>query len=1294
MKTKTGVRSFFSLFAYLGTGRRGEWVLALLCLAGVPLVGESAVVNDPSETALRAAMASGGTVQFAFDGTITLTNPITVLTNTVLDGTGHQVTISGGNAVQVFRVETNVAFTLVNLAIANGLSTNGGGLCIDGGVVTATNCTFSGNAARWGGNAPCLGGAICNRGGQVVLQNCGFVNNGAYGAPGQYPATPEQPFAPAADGRGGAIHNTGSLRLSGCTFAQNAATGGDGYPMAYATPGMPPAQAGGAGQGGAIWSVGVMVIDSSLFTSNACAGGSGGHGGAGGPPQGPGMPGPGEDGGNGGNGYGGAIFSGGPASLVNSTFGGNTGRGGTGGGGGAGSDFWWQGVHYHWDDGHPGLPGEAVAAIWSDTGSSIDLTNCTVALNLGSSAATARGSIGGSSIRMINTLLATNSPNNAEPPIMDLGHNLSSDASVPLPGVGSLTNTDPRLGPLADNGGPTLTMALLAESPAIDAADTASAPITDQRGFPRPVGQAADIGAFEFPPTAPTIVTHPVNQTAAIGTTAEFIVVATGSPQLRYQWLFNHTNALSEGTNSVLRLSDVQPVQAGDYRAIVTNLFGAITSSAAVLTVTAQPPTLVVSPSNQTVALASAVTFYASAVGSLPLSYQWFFNATNALDQATNASLTLKSVQLSDSGAYSIRAANAFGAVTSAPAMLIVFGIPPAIVASPRNQAAVVGSNVDFSVSASGSLPLNYQWIFNGTNVVGGATSTALHLEAVGFAQAGLYAVVVSNDFGSVTSSPASLTVTPPGTTAVANPTEAELRAALAKGGRVIFACDGVITLASAIVVAGDTQLDGVGRQVTISGGAVTRIFYIDPGAIFALANLTLSNGLSPNGGALFIDGGTVNATNCIFADNRAVGPAGSSIGASGTPAGGGAIYNNGNFVASQCAFVGNRAAGGRGADGSPVPVQSPPLGGSGAPGNGGALCNLGTAFLERSLMVSNAAAGGGGGMGSAGDYYVGPQSYGTTGGGGGAGAGGALYSVGTAALVNCTLAWNQGAAGNGGAGGSESGPSPYADFGPPGGPGGTGIGGICSSGGVVGLTNCTVASNCGYGGTGGSGGPARVQGPGGSGGNAAGGLSFAAAAGNLVNCVLSSNSGVGGAGGYGCRGPRNNIICGYSVSGDSKGNLDGMLFDCGHNLSSDASSGLTNSTSLNNIDPRLGPLANNGGPILTMALLDGSPAIDGGDSASAPSLDQRGSVRPIGLRADIGAYEYGAPAYLRLSLPSGGGVDILVLGVRGQACWLQRSPNLADWLPVATNQVGLDGTVLIHTGGGLSTQFYRVALP
>lgn len=79
-----------------------------------------------------------------------------------------------------------------------------------------------------------------------------------------------------------------------------------------------------------------------------------------------------------------------------------------------------------------------------------------------------------------------------------------------------------------------------------------------------------------------------------------------------------------------------------------------------------------------------------------------------------------------------------------------------------------------------------------------------------------------------------------------------------------------------------------------------------------------------------------------------------------------------------------------------------------------------------------------------------------------------------------------------------------------------------------------------------------------------------------------------------------------------------------GFNLDSGMTCGFTESSDRSNMDPLLGPLADNGGPTWTHALLTNSPAIDAGNSANCPATDQRSVARPVGNGCDMGAYEGG----------------------------------------------------------------------
>lgn len=633
------------------------------------------VVTNCTETDLRAAMTGGGGVTFACDGTIKLGAPITIATDTLIDGAGHQVALSGNGAVSVFHVNTGTRLTVANLTIGDGRGVWGGAISNDGGSLTlvgvkfqnnvarnaewipvygayseggvggaiynlgtlnATNCAFIGNAARqretpdsiyigdpyfdlWVSLyafTPCQGGAIYSSG-ALNLTGCSFEGNAACAAPGYTVLSGMGPAVGATEGRtvaGGAIYGSMPLNLSFCTFSNNVAcssraidasafmiiepfppvaglsataalggavhansvtiyacsfvnnrviggaggaggrgdfsnsgagggmgggatggalcisggsishsslvgnvaTGGAGGAGGYGDDSLGhdggPGAAGGGARGGALSCSGPVLMSNCTAAGNAATGGAGGAGGAGGRVYDYGYNG--GPGGSGGDAHGGALSCSGLA-LVNSTAAGNLTLGGTGGEGGRGASS----VHMSGNGGAGGNGGHAYAMPFGVVDA---LTNCTLALNTAVGGGGGTGGIAGggspgapggagnaygglrSGVAVLNCILATNQPANCSGWVNDIGHNLSSDAGC-FTNSTSGNGVDPRLAPLVANGGPTLTMALLPGSPAIDAGDTSLAPATDQRGFPRPAGLAADIGAFEYGSVMPTI---------------------------------------------------------------------------------------------------------------------------------------------------------------------------------------------------------------------------------------------------------------------------------------------------------------------------------------------------------------------------------------------------------------------------------------------------------------------------------------------------------------------------------------------------------------------------------------------------------------------------------------------------------------------------------------------------------------------------------------------------------------------------------------------------------------------
>lgn len=150
--------------------------------------------------------------------------------------------------------------------------------------------------------------------------------------------------------------------------------------------------------------------------------------------------------------------------------------------------------------------------------------------------------------------------------------------------------------------------------------------------------------------------------------------------------------------------------------------------------------------------------FSISLNGTPPFGYLWQMNGTN-LPGRTGSTLTVSNVQVSSEGIYSVVATNAYGA-TRASARLTVIPAGPTIWIQPTNQNTVLRGSCSFGVTARGTEPLACQWLFN-SNPLPGATNSTLLLTNVQTNNLGNYSVVVSNTYGSVTSSNATIVVVP-----------------------------------------------------------------------------------------------------------------------------------------------------------------------------------------------------------------------------------------------------------------------------------------------------------------------------------------------------------------------------------------------------------------------------------------------------------------------------------------------------------------------------------------------------
>jgi hypothetical protein len=137
-------------------------------------------------------------------------------------------------------------------------------------------------------------------------------------------------------------------------------------------------------------------------------------------------------------------------------------------------------------------------------------------------------------------------------------------------------------------------------------------------------------------------------------------------------------------------------------------------------------PTIAAQPANQIVTVGQSATFSVAATGTAPLNYQWQKNSAN-ISGATTASYTTPAALAGDNGAkFDVVVSNGAGNLTSTMATLTVnaAAVAPAITTQPVSQTVTVGQTATFSVAATGTAPLNYQWQKNSANISGATAAS------------------------------------------------------------------------------------------------------------------------------------------------------------------------------------------------------------------------------------------------------------------------------------------------------------------------------------------------------------------------------------------------------------------------------------------------------------------------------------------------------------------------------------------------------------------------------------------
>jgi hypothetical protein len=481
---------------------------------------------------------------------------------------------------------------------------------------------------------------------------------------------------------------------------------------------------------------------------------------------------------------------------------------------------------------------------------------------------------------------------------------------------------------------------------------------------------------------------------------------------------------------------------------------------------------------------------------------------------------------------------------------------------------------------------------------------------------------------------------------------QAILNANASGGGTITFAnVTGAISLQSPLpILTANIKIVGPGYSqlaITCSNTIAITILTNSASGTSSLSGLSIQSTMANFGTFTLLDSfiglefnpgvppvynsGTMTVTRCILTGNQ-------------VPNGNDSIENHGTIYLDHCSITNNRGGGSVYNSGNLTMDNSVVAGHTWFTSSYGGIFNDGGIIVLRNCAISNNWSVQGGGVWNGGALFItnslinSNRSFysdiDTPAGG--------LYNIGYAVLVNTTVSGNQAAGA---------------------------AGGIWNSGGLR-LLNCTVASNFVFG--------------------------------NIYNRP-TSGGGVwnwydpGDIAVFQCR---NTIIAGNHSTLTNctfcPDDISGYMESFGHNLVRNTDAWLNagyEPSDLLGVDPKLGPLRDNGGPTWTHALLTGSPAIDAGDPAGAPSQDQRGVPRPQGRGFDIGAYEYLSPntVFTRILVLSKTNLLLITFAAPSTNYFVQASPDLISWNNIAALTCPPNGVLQYTNPITIPRRYFRV---